>query len=75
MTTIQDNLGVQNNIYQDYSNKNIVVQKKNDEKETVENSVEKTIQAGPSDESYQEVTYDRKTLKGINTKDILTKML
>ena len=32
MTTIQDNLGVQNNIYQDYSNKNIVVQKKNDEK-------------------------------------------
>lgn len=75
MTTIQDNLGVQNNIYQDYSNKNIVVQKKNDEKETVENSVEKTIQAGPSDESYQEVIYDRKTLKGINTKDILKKML
>lgn len=76
MTSIRDNSGVQNNYY-DYANNTVVNnQKAQDENVVADNNSDEKMSVGnSSNELSQESTYSKKTLLGMDKKDILANML
>ncbi|MDO5156782.1 MAG: hypothetical protein Q4D51_12535 [Eubacteriales bacterium] len=76
MTSIRDNSGVQKNYY-DYANNTAVNnQKVHDENVVADNNSNEKMSVGnSSNELSQESTYSKKTLLGMDKKDILANML
>ena len=76
MTTIQDNISRDNNYYE-YANKTTVnkTATQNDDTTVNNNLEEEKVIADGSNELYQESTYSKKTLLGMDKKDILANML
>ncbi len=76
MTTIQDNISRDNNYYE-YANKTTVnkTATQNDDTTVNNNLEEEKVIADGSNELSQESTYSKKTLLGMDKKDILANML
>lgn len=76
MTTIQDNISMDNNYYE-YANKTTVnkTATQNDDTTVNNNLEEEKVIADGSNELSQESTYSKKTLLGMDKKDILANML